>query len=431
MSKGRQKTLDLQNSTGKRQAMTEKRDLTLCVLILTSSIVFGAAQTFEEPNAGHTTFPSIPSHVTVINLERNRLTAIEDTDLTSFENLTTLRLSHNEIATVGNLTFATLHLKYVNLSHNALTSVPDLLHSKATIKELNLGGNLIAAVELNKLSNMPNLKRLYLNKNALSELALGDLPSLISLEVSENQLVSAVDFTHVMPALTTLTSSHNKLQNVGPSNFSNTPNIETIQLNNNELRTFSISNLTQLRNIQIGTNLALDSVIIGSCDALYQLRVGIAALRALPTCSTIMVGLQILQADANKIANVSKEYFIKTPALKDLFLGNNQLKMFDASYLPNLRFLSLAYNDLESFPNISNSPLVQTLRIESNEIDRIDTKQYNTPNVVKEFKIGSNPGLYRVEQELDQFLQSTPYLENLDLRYSDLRKVPEIRNLNR
>ncbi|XP_075456557.1 decorin [Ascaphus truei] len=92
----------------------------------------------------------LPSSLTELHLDGNKITKIEADRLNGLNNLAKLGLSFNSITTVENGSIASVpHLRQLHLDHNALTQVPVGLGEHKYIQVVYLHSNKIAAVGTN------------------------------------------------------------------------------------------------------------------------------------------------------------------------------------------------------------------------------------------------------------------------------------------
>ncbi|MCI4388742.1 hypothetical protein PGIGA_G00089520 [Pangasianodon gigas] len=95
-----------------------------------------------------TTVPKgLPSSLSELHLDGNRITKVSADTLKSLKHLAKLGLSNNEISVVENGTLSMMpHLRELHLDHNALTSVPAGLSDHKYIQVIYLHANKIASV---------------------------------------------------------------------------------------------------------------------------------------------------------------------------------------------------------------------------------------------------------------------------------------------
>lgn len=150
-----------------------------------------------------------------MDLDDNDLTEVGE-EIGELTNLKILSLANNALKFLPKKIDQCIQLEVLNLSNNAFTSLPNevmqctklqrlfLLENQLTILPQEIG-NLIKLKELNlndnKLTELPDegigklalLEELYLNNNKLTRLSIQmkNLTSLITLEMGENEIISA------------------------------------------------------------------------------------------------------------------------------------------------------------------------------------------------------------------------------------------------
>ncbi|XP_076329298.1 uncharacterized protein LOC143235229 isoform X2 [Tachypleus tridentatus] len=355
----------------------------------------------------NTTFDNL--HLTLINLTNNRLITI--TGLFVNLPLQTLDVSYNRIKTVRGAFDKLPKLQYLYLNNNALSCIEErTFQNNKMLQHLTLFNNKITWLASNAFEGLIKLERLFLNHNLIQSLngSLHYLPWLEFLQLYNNRLthLNATDFSK-NPSLYKLYLSANRLVSVEGA-FFNLKLLRILFIRANLLETLSRESfpeqLKRLWFIKItGNPLACDcrltwllrwsrdkeSVMdqptcsqpqwlknrhfrhLNESDLLnwpdhcpepcncfcvsnnsdYFINVDCSGrqISAVPTVLPGKVGY--LNVNNNSIQTLEDLDFCSRPQLQTLLLENNRITVVNnVSFPKNLKRLSLARNDIESFP---------------------------------------------------------------------------------
>jgi len=187
-----------------------------------------------------------------------------------------LTLEEKEIQELGVLLRPYQHLQNINLSKNALIEINEVMHLQYLIN-INAQGNQIADIKFFEeySQSLEYLQKLDLSQNKIQ--ALTDLPQprLFKVNLSENEIASAANFTghanllslnlsknklvnlagiHNMARLTELNLSENEITSL--SLMRNLPNLKTLNLNTNKIEVLDdLPDLPALQNLDLQNNL--------------------------------------------------------------------------------------------------------------------------------------------------------------------------------
>lgn len=158
------------------------------------SLLLGTGRRLETVDASRTGLARVPAALTrsvrALRLAGNRLATIRSGDLDSYPLLRMLDIADNRLTDIENDALGRLEvLEELDLSGNRLSKVPGSLPSSLTV--LKLQQNVIAALQLDDLNGLYNLRSLMLNDNNINEIevgALGQLPRLTELDLSDNPI---------------------------------------------------------------------------------------------------------------------------------------------------------------------------------------------------------------------------------------------------
>uniref|UniRef100_A0A8D8IY22 Insulin-like growth factor-binding protein complex acid labile subunit n=1 Tax=Culex pipiens TaxID=7175 RepID=A0A8D8IY22_CULPI len=264
-------------------------------------------------------FYGAPS-VAVLALERNRINYFEYYALGYMQNLRALYISSNEIPSLPGLSNS-LNLEIVNASHNSLTQIDDN----------HFSGNL-------------ELRQLDLSFNQLTFFNMRQLHAktkLISVDVSLNQLRELVIPTHVLK----LFAENNSIDHM--TTHQHKCFVQELSLARNKLKQQPDLRICRsLKNLDLSYNL-LESFNFGSLQSMINLtHVNLRNNRLLqidlPTEFYYPLPITSLDLSSNMLSIVSNTKILTK--LDQLYLHNNKLEKFDFLNKPNLKSLTLSYN---------------------------------------------------------------------------------------
>ncbi|XP_050066154.1 uncharacterized protein LOC114130839 [Aphis gossypii] len=147
-------------------------------------------------NCGYQEFQSVPNDeledVETFNLEHNYIGKLHNNSFAPYPNIKHLRLAFNKVHTIDQGSLASLsELDILDLSQNAVRTVPGGLPKSLT--HLNLNANPVD-VDMRPLATAVGLRTLQLKGCDLKAYpALGIMPNLVTLDVSENYDIEDLD----------------------------------------------------------------------------------------------------------------------------------------------------------------------------------------------------------------------------------------------
>lgn len=152
-------------------------------------------------------FSSVPT-LTNLELNQNRIVAIEDGAFNGLENLEFLNLANNELVALGYHTFSGLsRLRFLKLRQNNIGIIDDGALAFPHLEMLDLSHNKLKSLSDSVFSRLPVLRSLSLDHNELYHIgyALYDISTLDNIDLSSNHIedLNLVEFS-TMPALSSL-----------------------------------------------------------------------------------------------------------------------------------------------------------------------------------------------------------------------------------
>ena len=191
-----------------------------------------------------------------LSIEGNSFTTLEP--LLSLTELGALYIGWNEgITDLASLASMT-QLNALGLNNTGLSDI-SWIYNLTNLGWLSMGSNGLGSLELD-LANFPQLHTLYVNWNQLSQVALQNAQNLSGLSLEGNQL-TADDFLSEMPNLNWLDIGNNQLTSL---TLSDLPNLNQVNAWNNQISTFEMTNVPNLNWIYLGNNNLSDLTDLGA-----------------------------------------------------------------------------------------------------------------------------------------------------------------------
>lgn len=286
-----------------------------------------------------------------LSLSSNSITRISRDTFSGLSALTKISLHNNVILEIEDGAFDSLdRLAELDLSKNSISCITDF--DLCSLKVLDLSRNSMELFQSAGSAQVYKLARLDLSENKLSYFPLLPRNNVLEhLDVSRNQLQSVevagsaetktrVFFFH----LRYLDMSFNQLRSLPESFFYCMGSLEVLNVSNNCLGSFSITNQGLLKTVRI-INLSYNS------------------LQTLTFGEETLPSLERLLVQGNDLAVLDHQIFQRLPNIKDLQLQQNRLRICASVQtqldppdcvsfrsVPNLRFLNLSENNLRTLP---------------------------------------------------------------------------------
>ncbi len=356
--------------------------------------------------------------VRVLRLDKRGITSLKENDFAGLSLLTELYLENNSITELPEAVFAGLsNLDCLSLENNSLASTlpADLFADLPNLKELFLDGNALESLPSDLFSGLSHLKSLALYDNDLTELPPGlfsGLSNLQFLDLQEN-------------SLTTL-----------PANiFAGLSNLNRLHIFDNPITTLpaglyaDLSSLTLL-NLQEQSLTSLPANFFEGLTGLIELRLNGNDFTTLP--ANIFADLSSLESLG--LTSISFTYlpagtFAGLSSLKNLYLDNSSLS---TSVLPSnifaglsgLQYIGLSYNLFETLPSnifagLSN---LQTIYIPYNFIAELPRNVLVGLTSLKKLDLFFN-SLTTLPANIFDDIQQPGFL--IDLRYQRIQCLPQ------
>ncbi|XP_012274097.1 protein artichoke [Orussus abietinus] len=302
-------------------------------------------------------------------------------------------------------------LKFLDVSRNRLEEIPfGALRGHPTLERLHLDHNGLSFLQRETFTAMPALRELRLRNNSLSNLLEGpfwNLPALKGLDLAENY------FRHLdprllksLPNLRRLDLSGNAIGLVDPKSFLGTPSLEHVNVSGNALSVLhpmTFSHLTNLYELDISRN-RLVEVVPGLPRNIEHLHLSLNRIVALPSMSSRDLAL---------------------PSLRSLDISANGIERIPPgtlSELPNLRKLDLAFNALVSVEDGTFDGLLRLERLilDENRLMSIHGRGLRPVRSLSDLSLSGN----RLEVLRPDVFQENSRLQKLDLSGNGLAQIP-------
>uniref|UniRef100_A0A8C1YYT8 Leucine-rich repeats and immunoglobulin-like domains 1 n=1 Tax=Cyprinus carpio TaxID=7962 RepID=A0A8C1YYT8_CYPCA len=274
-----------------------------------------------------------------------------------------LNLSHNKLAAVDMDILSNLpNLKEVRLDHNELTSLPSFGDAAATVVTLFLHHNKIRRLDGKLLQNFTALETLDLSNNDITELREHCFPpglQIKDLHLSSNKIVHLEfgAFKNLAGSLQLLKLNRNRLTHL-PVKGLELPRLTQLELSRNKLRLIEGLTFQGLSSLEV-LKLQRNNISRLTDGAFW----GLARMR-------------VLHLDYNSLQEVNSGSLYGLESLLQLYLSNNSISNFNPEgwgFCERLRELNLSYNNLTKLSEGGFAKLVNliSLRLGHNSISHI------------------------------------------------------------
>ncbi|XP_064651089.1 keratocan-like [Lineus longissimus] len=251
-------------------------------------------------------------------------------------------------------------------SNQGLEAIPEIAEMNSYTSIFYLNGNKLGTLWRHTL---PMLKEYFVQNNKLTHIrddAFLDMPNITMLNLSYNSLdeISERPLKY-LSSLVTLDISHNNLSAVAIHNFNgeDLKALKTLDLSNNNISTIGREGFYKL-------------------NSLVQLNLCHNRLKTVDTGMLLgLSGLSSLYLDNNNINHIVNKAFQPLWSVTTLTLNNNDLTGLDRLTFFNmnkLESLNLGYNMLEKVPSESlrEPTFLKKLILDGNQIEKIEKEDF-------------------------------------------------------
>uniref|UniRef100_A0A182SA49 LRRCT domain-containing protein n=1 Tax=Anopheles maculatus TaxID=74869 RepID=A0A182SA49_9DIPT len=319
------------------------------------------------------------ANVTVLNLEYNQITTVEQEAFANFQNLLSLSLRGNMITAVRDFVYYPNKLQHLDLSNNLVKDIKGLkTFTLSQLTHLNLSYNHIDSVRT-ELSKLEALDTLDLSYNSIKK---GDKPiilpkSLRRLLLHHNKLTTW-PFESLPDTLTDLSLSFNQIDVTKDA-----PSVRILDLSSNRLASFCNNCFPLLEELDLSSNY----------------------FENFPKFSTAMGTLR--KVSFNRMPNlrsINKSAFEDAEHLQELEISLcprlSTIESNTFTGLKELQRLDLSYNVLQQVPEdmINWKQIEQGVDLQGNPINCNCSMQWLVNKVIP--AMHSHPELHKLFPEL-------------------------------
>ncbi|KAK8872151.1 hypothetical protein M9Y10_007913 [Tritrichomonas musculus] len=361
------------------------------------------------PNNFSKSFPKL----SYLNLSDNLISQIseDDTDDSVFpQTLRILDLSNNFIEKFSNSITSISNLLILNIINNRITCIPQL---QGKIKKIRASRNLISKIENQELNL---IKHFTLAHNGLTE-----FPSEIKMKVLETfkisyNLITEIPKVNYLPkTITRFDISFNQIKEVPKEIFQNLPNLEifSVQFNKIESIPAEIESCRRLRQLNVSYNpikklpqlpKSIETISASNCqldtlDNVFQF----PEKTAENDSQAIQFKLHLSHAD---FSGNSLQSFPDIESIQILNLSQNRLKKLPC-LTGKIEILDVSMNELDSIPEAISSPRLIDLNLSHNRLTQFP--KFGEVGKLRYLELSSNPieGIFG--------LTDLPSLERIDV----------------
>ncbi|XP_039983853.1 leucine-rich repeat-containing protein 40 [Xiphias gladius] len=277
---------------------------------------------------------------------------------------------------------------------NVCFGASDRWWEQTDLTKLLLSSNMLTQLS-DDIRLLAGLTTLDLHDNQLSSLprALGELQELQQLRLSHNQLTSLPVEVCILKNLRSLTIQQNLLESL-PEELGQLQNLTELDLSNNHLKGLpsSLGHLTCLQKLNLcHNNLSCLPDSLAKLTSVKLLDCSKNQLTDIPASLSEMLALEQLYLRHNKLRIFPQ---LPAPALKELYVGNNQIEQLETEQLACLAAISLLElrdNKIKTLPEqITLLSTLTRLDLTNNDITTLPASLSLLPNL-KVLLLEGNP----------------------------------------
>lgn len=318
------------------------------------------------------------SKLIIVDLSHNKIASLGVADLLMFPSVRQMSLAHNHINFVHENAFAANGLvQQLDFENNKVDGIPSL---PDTLIHVNLARNLLKNVP-KSVADLPKLVSLNLSHNEIDHKTTYSLKTLELeiLDLSHNKFGQMpTDFVREsISALVHVDLNHNTVSDLHPFDLANCTKLQTLNLDSNRLtilRDDVFSGLTDLSTLSLSNN-SLENIESASFADLTIGEINLSNNRftEVPLGIGRLFKLRKIDMSRNRISKLFKFVFNKIPHLHHVDLSYNELQSvgpFVFSDCPHLAVLDLSHNQINSLIKDSfiKCPLLRRMDLSHNRL---------------------------------------------------------------
>ena len=275
-----------------------------------------------------------------LNLEKNMIRNVTGV-LNSVKNLQLLNLGENKIEEIGRETFkGMINLVVINLNKNKIRYLEPGVFENQYMVTVNLSGNMLEEIQTRSFSSLLDLHEVDLSNNRITRIkngAFDNIPNLRKLHLQRNQLSTYKGDIYTRMSNNTeleyLDLSNNDINYLYPESFSFHPNLRWVNFASNRLPFFP-------------TQFIKDLVL-----------------------------LEYLNLEGNQISALEDNYFANMPRLRSLKLAKNEITTISETTFQNssqLQYIDISHNNISELKdNVFNGILRLELDASHNNLSSL------------------------------------------------------------
>lgn len=383
-----------------------------------------------------------------LDLSSNRIGFLEPEVFSGLRSLTEINLANNQLYLLvhHNLWLGLLpEVRVLDLSRNSLYNgmAEHFLHNAPALQRLSLAENSILGLSQKTFQGAPGLVEVDLHSNMIMDIEEGafeSLPHLFKLNLSMNSLTCIAGFS--LKQLKTLDLSRNSIETFQSTESEEDFNLTWLDLSENKLLRFPALPLAnQLAHLDLSKNY-MQFLLVESPPEEVEYGWEEPPLRGQTPRSKAspphLPQLSYLDLSYNEIESIPSGFFASMSALRFLNLSKNCLRTFVASSeLVMLAVLDLSSNSLQNLElNADTLSYLQELFLQDNHLQALPSSIFANLSRLRRLNLQSNNvnlcGLYsglarrRLVGEEDGCVSFVdfPELQYLYLSDNRLKKLP-------
>ncbi|XP_078593017.1 uncharacterized protein LOC144871461 [Branchiostoma floridae x Branchiostoma japonicum] len=338
----------------------------------------------------------------IIRVDFGNIAVLEEAAFSGLPHLSSVYVGSNRLTSLTSSAFkGSPELKSLYASGNSITAIGKDAFTDTSFETLYLTRNAINIVEVEALSPLRNLQRIYLDENNIENLegVFRDLPQLLSVNLRNNKLTSIERVFQNLPKLSSLSFNDNRISKITNSTFNGVPALESLSIASNnmyEVESGTFRKLDRLVALYMDYNQIEEISLIG-LHALKSLSINYNNLHSFPTDLNDANLLEALYLNNNPIEEPLEEQFSALHRLSTLYLSNitclkGTLNSKALCGLGALKELWLSFNELSTLPpsTFQNTTVLSTMWLQNNNLTELSTGLFHSLTELNQLDLSFN-----------------------------------------